>query len=240
MKPSIPFLRARKQKSGRVYYYFEQRIETGGRTEKPLGADLDTALAHWQQLMRAPEINIPQSPTLAWLIERYGMEQLPLIKPLHKQRHINLEIDRLNRFFSKEKNCNLTEISHLVAQQYAEDARHLRRAQRDWSLLAVIAKWAHRNGYLQHTLDIPSLGITGEIKQQERDELRQLLLERVSEEESQALRSASQDLSRSHASKRIFESARLKAIQRAKGRKRKDLVLALERFSWTDFQQTQG
>ena len=77
-------------------------------------------------------------------------------------------------------------------------------------------------------------------KQQERDELRQLLLERVSEEESQALRSASQDLSRSHASKRIFESARLKAIQRAKGRKRKDLVLALERFSWTDFQQTQG
>ena len=240
MKKVIPFFRVRKQKSGRIYYYFEHSSEVGRRIEKPLGADLNEAILAWQLLMKVPAAEIPQRPSVIWLIARFRIEQLPLIEPQKKQHQIQQGLDRLHRFFATEMHCNLTEISTSLAQLYNESTRHLHQGRRDWSLLVMITKWAHRVGYLHQALDIPSLGLTDAIKQREQDELRQLLFKHACIEESMMLQSARDGGSYSSNSKRIFEAARQKAIQQAKGRQRKDLVLALGRFKWHDFCQRQG
>jgi hypothetical protein len=239
MKKIIPFFRSRKQKSGFTYYYFEYRSEAGQRIAKPLGADLNEAIFTWQLLLKVPAAEIPQRPSVVWLIERFRIEQLPLIEPQKKQHQIQQELDRLHRFFATEMRCNLTEVSTSLAQFYKESTRHLHRGRRDWSLLVMISKWAYRVGYLHQALDIPSLGLTEAIKQREQDELRQLLFEHASIEESMMLQSARAGSSYSNNSKRIFEAARQQAIQQAIDRKRNDLVLALGRFKWADFRQRQ-
>jgi hypothetical protein len=239
MKKVIPFLRARRQKSGRVYYYFEHGSVAGQRIEKPLGTDLNEAILAWQLLMKVSAAEIPQRPSVVWLIKRFGIEHLPLIKPQKKQHQMQQELDRLHRFFATEMHCNLTAVSTSLAQFYKESTRHLHRGRRDWSLLVMISKWAYRVGYLHQALDIPSLGLTEAIKQREQDELRQLLFEHASIEESMMLQSARAGGSYSNNSKRIFEAARQQAIQQAIDRKRNDLVLALGRFKWADFRQRQ-
>jgi hypothetical protein len=103
----------------------------------------------------------------------------------------------------------------------------------------MITKWAHRVGYSHLIIDIPSLGLTEEIKQQEQDELHRLILSEVSMEESSDLRSALEGRAPRIKSKHIFNSARQSAIRKAKDSKRTDLVLALERFKWPDLYQAQ-
>ncbi len=240
MKKTIPFFRLRKQKSGRIYYYFEHRSGVGQRIEKPLGADLNEAILAWQLLMKVPPAEIPKLPSVMWLIERFRIEQLPLFEPPQKQHQIQQELCRLHRFFEAEVHRDATEVSTSLAQLYKKCTRHVHRNRRDWSLLVMISKWAHRAGYLQQALDIPSLGLTEAIKQREQDELRQLLFEHACIEESMMLQSARDGDSYSNNSKRIFEAVRQHAIQQAKVRKRNDLVLALGRFKWADFCQRQA
>jgi hypothetical protein len=118
MKKTIPFFRSRKQKSGRIYYYFEHRSEAGQRIEKPLGSDLNEAILAWQFLMKIPTAKIPQPPSLLWLIERFRIEQLPLVEPPQKQHQILQALDRLHCFFGTEMHRDATEVSTSLAQLY--------------------------------------------------------------------------------------------------------------------------
>jgi hypothetical protein len=65
--------RARKQKSGVTYYYFD----AGGipRKEIPLGSDYQLAVRKWSELVADTRLPVPVT-TFIDLIERYEIEEL--------------------------------------------------------------------------------------------------------------------------------------------------------------------
>jgi hypothetical protein len=224
MMPSIPYFRARRQKSGRIFYYFECRSNSGQRVERALGSDLQTALLRWQAHIKVPAAKVPRPPPIGWLIHRFAFEHLPL-QPAHSQAGTRHDIARLHKFFSSEESRCLAEVTSAASQMYAARTQHLNSLRTEWSLLVFILKWAFDIGYLTHPLAIPSLGVSEKIKVRRCDELSQLIGEFVEKEGSRP------DIAR-----RDFELARQKAIAKAAQRKRTDLVLALQKFRWTEWQ----
>ncbi len=87
-------VRTRKQKSGRVFYYYD----AGGRPRKeiPLGSDYVVAVQKWAELEKAP---MPIDPTFRQAAERYVRDMLPN-KSARTQRDNLIELEFLYQFFN--------------------------------------------------------------------------------------------------------------------------------------------
>ena len=98
MVNSMPNFRARKQKSGKTYYYYDAGAKP--RKEIPLGSDYRTAVKQWLELSAQPTHGAQE--TFADLADRYEAEIIPL-KAQSTQITQGADIKKLRVFF-----CNPT------------------------------------------------------------------------------------------------------------------------------------
>ncbi len=155
-----PGMRARVQRSGAVYYYFD----VGGtpRREIPLGADFVEAVRKWSELEAQSQNRHAQLVTFRYAAERYVREVLPL-KSRRTQRDNLLELENLFKFFD-DPPALLADIkpvhvkqylswrSELARQWYVERKRvvpvqpgHV-RANREVALFSHIFNFAREHG----------------------------------------------------------------------------------------------
>lgn len=95
-KTTMRHFRARPQKSGKVYYYFD----TGGtpRKEVPLGSDYVAAVRKWAELKSAHEVAVSVT-TFVELADRYERQEIPL-KAVSTQITLRADLKHLRKFFS--------------------------------------------------------------------------------------------------------------------------------------------
>lgn len=105
MVNAMPGFRARKQKSGKVYYYFDTGAKP--RKEIPLGADYREAVKQWLDLSNAP-LAAPNE-TFADLADRYEAEVLPT-KAKSTQATNRGDLRKLREFFCNPSPAPLDEI----------------------------------------------------------------------------------------------------------------------------------
>ena len=94
MVNSMPNFRARKQKSGKTYYYYDTGAKP--RKEIPLGSDYREAVKQWLELSAQPHHG-PQE-TFADLADKYEAEVLPT-KAKSTQRTSRGDLRKLREFF---------------------------------------------------------------------------------------------------------------------------------------------
>ena len=146
-KPSVhlslpPRLRARKQKSGRVFYYYD----TGSRPRReiPLGDDRIEAIRKWAEFEGTDRpLMFPD------LVREYEKHELPQ-KKAKTQREYRLSIKRLLAFFGGSNPAPIAEIepNHVYAYR-DQHLAHPVQAGRDKSALSAICSFARRKGYLR-------------------------------------------------------------------------------------------
>lgn len=109
-----PGMRARKQRSGAVYYYFD----VGGtpRREIPLGSDFVDAVRKWSELEAQGQNRHAQLVTFRYAAERYVRQVLPT-KARRTQRDNLLELENLNRFFD-DPPALLADVKPMHIKQY--------------------------------------------------------------------------------------------------------------------------
>ena len=97
--------RARKQKSGRTFYYFDTGQKP--RKELPLGSDYVLAVRKWSELMAAPA----QAPVTNFkqLADRYLLEVMPT-KAKNTQRTQTRDIKQLVKYFCTPSPAPLDQI----------------------------------------------------------------------------------------------------------------------------------
>lgn len=105
MVNTMPGFRARKQKSGTVYYYFDTGAKP--RKEIPLGPDYREAVKQWLELSNMP-LAAPQE-TFADLADRYEAEVLPT-KAKSTQQTNRGDLRKLREFFCNPSPAPLDEI----------------------------------------------------------------------------------------------------------------------------------
>ena len=119
MVNSMPNLRARTQKSGKVYYYFDTGAKP--RKEIPLGSDYREAVKKWLELSAMPaEL---ASENFADLADRYEAEVLPL-KAKSTQATQRGDMKKLREFFCNPSPAPLNAIKpkHIYQMlQWAKD-----------------------------------------------------------------------------------------------------------------------
>ncbi|WP_417283407.1 tyrosine-type recombinase/integrase [Comamonas sp.] len=105
MVNSMPYFRARKQKSGNVHYYFD----TGSRPRKeiPLGSDYREAVKKWIELSAMPVATA--SETFADLADRYEAEVMPLKAPTTQATQRG-DMKKLREFFCQPSPAPLNSI----------------------------------------------------------------------------------------------------------------------------------
>lgn len=111
VKSAMQNFRARVQKSGVTYYYFD----AGGkpRREIPLGSDYVLAVRRWGELIAAPADSMP-IVTMIELITKYEIEELPKLAA-STQATYRSDLKHLREFFSDPSPAPLNEIkpSHI-------------------------------------------------------------------------------------------------------------------------------
>lgn len=161
-KPNaIPRFRARRQKSGRVCYYYDHGVVHGKRKEEPLGADYGLAIKRWAEIERetAPP---PQAVLmLKWVGERYMAEVVPT-KAERTQEDNRKEFAKLCEFFD-DPPCPLEAIQPVNVRQYltwrTKTGTGYVRANREKALLSHVWNFARDKGYT--ALPNPCAGIKG-------------------------------------------------------------------------------
>ena len=101
-KPSkpgaIPRFRPRRQKSGRVCYYYDHGIGPDGkRREEALGSDYGLAIKRWAELERESSPPAQAMLMFAWVADRYMAEVAPL-KASRTQADNRREVANLKAF----------------------------------------------------------------------------------------------------------------------------------------------
>ncbi len=134
--------RARKQKSGTTYYYYEVP-KRGDRKEVPLGSDLQVALIQRALMHSSSDSSSFLSiQTLHDLCDFYLAASVPL-KP-SKIRAENSAAAALIRRFSIANNILLHEnvrASHESTYFLWRGQHATIRARREWSLVSAMQKW---------------------------------------------------------------------------------------------------
>jgi integrase len=118
-----PRMRARKQRSGKIYYYYEM----AGRKEKALGSDYILALQEWAKYEQLENV---VSPTFNDAADRYLVEVLPT-KSFRSQKDTPKELVNLREFFG---DGFLDEIEPVHINQFLH-----------WRI-AKAKKWMQENG----------------------------------------------------------------------------------------------
>lgn len=176
---AIPRLRVRKQKSGKVYYFYDH----GGkpRVEEPLGSDYGLAVQRWAQLERgrSAAAKVAEVITFAYVAEKYRAEEIPKKAP-QTQRDNMKELGNLLAFFN-DPPIALEAIKPIHVRQYLtwrveprvrlkkdktpmkSTGAGLVRAKREKALLSHIWNFARDKGYT--ALANPCTGIKGVTEQ---------------------------------------------------------------------------
>jgi integrase len=151
-----PMMRARRQKSGKVYYY----LDMGGRPrrEQALGSDLIKALGEYSKItMGAGNVSAPQF-TFLDLMQRYVAEVLPRKAP-RTQRDNLKELEVLKRFFG-DPPAPLAQIKPIHVRQFLDwrGAAPV-RANREKALFSHM--WNAARGWGMTDAPNPCSGIRG-------------------------------------------------------------------------------
>lgn len=162
-KPSksgaIPRLRARKQKSGIVHYYYDH----GGRPrrESALGSDYGAAIQQWAQFEHARADDVAKLMTFRHVADAYRRDVMVKKAP-RTQKDNAKELSKLLEFFD-DPPAPLDRITPQFVRQYmnwrTKAASALVRANREKALLSHIWNYARDRGYT--ALTNPCAGIAG-------------------------------------------------------------------------------
>jgi integrase len=143
---AIPRLRPRRQKSGRVCYYYDHGIGPDGkRREEPLGADYGLAIKRWAELEH--ERNPPAGAILLFrhVADRYRTEVVPTKAPRTQKDNAH-ELSWLLKFFD-DPPAPFEQIRPLHVRQYRDWRTAKVRANRELALLSHLWNWAREKGY---------------------------------------------------------------------------------------------
>lgn len=165
-KPSkpgaIPRFRPRRQKSGRVCYYYDHGIGPDGkRREEALGSDYGLAIKRWAEIER--EASPPAAAVIlfSWVADRYVTE-VGITKAARTQEDNRRELVKLKEFFN-DPPAPLDAIRPVNVRQYltwrTKDGTGYVRANREKALLSHIWNFARDKGYTD--LPNPCAGIKG-------------------------------------------------------------------------------
>ncbi|MDE3023139.1 MAG: tyrosine-type recombinase/integrase [Pseudomonadota bacterium] len=152
-----PRIRARKQRSGILYYYYD----CGGKPRKeiPLGKDYTEAIRKWGELELISPNPLGSIITFKDVVDRYMLEILPKKAPLTRKGNIK-EIEWLCKFFN-DPPAQLNSIKPIHIRQYldwrAKTAKV--RANREKALFSHIWNMARAWGLTD--LPNPCSGIKG-------------------------------------------------------------------------------
>lgn len=146
-KPSrsnaVPRLRARKQKSGVVHYYYDH----GGkpRKETPLGADYGLAIKRWAEIEH--ERNPPPQAVLLFrhVADSYRLKVVPTKGPVTQKDNIK-EINWLLKFFD-DPPAPFEQIQPVHIHKYIGWRKAKVRCNREVALLSHMWNWAREEGY---------------------------------------------------------------------------------------------
>jgi integrase len=146
-KPNaIPRLRARKQKSGRVCYYYDHGVDrTGKRREEPLGSEYGLAIKRWAELEHDRSPPAAAVLTFRHVADRYRAEVIPTKAPRTQKDNIH-ELGWLLRFFDDPPGP-FEEIKPVFVRKYREWRTAKVRANREIALLSHLWNWAREKGY---------------------------------------------------------------------------------------------
>jgi len=156
VKSSMQNFRARTQKSGRTFYYFD----AGGkpRREIPLGDDYILAVRKWVELMALPATAGPVVTMIA-LIDKYEAEELPKLAT-STQATYRSDLKHLREFFSDPTPAPLDAIrpSHIKKLlRWKKD--HPTTANRLKRLTSTIFNFGRGEGYTDN--ENPCKGVIG-------------------------------------------------------------------------------
>ena len=129
-------MRARRQKSGRVWYYFDTGEKP--RREIPLGDDYVLAVEQWSKL----SLHVgPSLKTVGWAITRYLASPDYARLAAGTQADYRFALDQLAEKFA-DAPLDQVRASHvtLYMEDRARESEH--RAQRERSILSMIFRWA--------------------------------------------------------------------------------------------------
>lgn len=162
-KPSkpgaVPRMRARKQKSGTVHYYYDH----GGkpRREEPLGSDYGLAIKRWAEIERGGIAPTPALLTFKFVADRYMIE-VATKKADRTLADNQKELANLLEFFN-DPPAPLEAIEPVAVRQYmtwrTRASTGYTRANREKALLSHIWNFARDKGYT--ALPNPCAGIKG-------------------------------------------------------------------------------
>ena len=131
-----PRMRARRQKSGRVFYYFDTGLKP--RKEIPLGSDYVLAVQQWAKLNTCAP---PVLPTVGYAITRYLASQDHARLSSGTQADYGYALDQLREHFG---DAPLDQVRPTHITQYLEkrsaETRH--RALREVSILGMVYRFA--------------------------------------------------------------------------------------------------
>ncbi|WP_019573295.1 tyrosine-type recombinase/integrase [Curvibacter lanceolatus] len=147
-----PGLRAKKQRSGRIYYY----LEIEDRKQIPLGSDYILAVQKWAELTKA---NVQHGATFIDVIEKYEREALPLLAT-STQATQKYDIKHLRDFFGKPSPAPLDAIkpSH-IAKLLEKHRTKPQTANRLKRLFSAMFNRARAWGYTDK--ENPATGVRG-------------------------------------------------------------------------------
>lgn len=155
VKPMQNF-RAREQKSGRTFYYFD----AGGkpRREIPLGDDYVMAVRKWAELIAAPSFAVPVV-TMIELIDKYEAEELPKLAT-STQATYRSDLKHLREFFGDPEPAPLDGIkpSH-IKKLLKWKKKHPTTANRLKRLTSTIFNFGRGEGYTDK--ENPCEGVIG-------------------------------------------------------------------------------
>lgn len=160
-RPSVntnlpPRMRARRQRSGEVYYYYD----SGGvpRREIPLGPDYTIAVRKWAEL-HAAEIPAGSSPTLKDVWDSYLAKVWPG-KSAGTQKDYSKSIRHILRFFM-DPPAPLDAIEPVHIRQYLDwrGQQAKTRANRERALISLL--WNHARAWGYTEKPNPCAGIHG-------------------------------------------------------------------------------
>ncbi|MGQ5523566.1 tyrosine-type recombinase/integrase [Chitinimonas sp. PSY-7] len=111
-------MRKRKQRSGVIYYYYEQETKEGKRPEIPLGSDYPLALKKYAELEIAATAESIDITTFQHVANQYLEKVVPL-KSASTQRNNKLYLTKLSAFFN-DPPARLSDIEPLNIRQYLD------------------------------------------------------------------------------------------------------------------------
>lgn len=145
-RPSVnrnlpPRMRARRQKSGRVFYYYD----TGStpRHEIPLGSDYIIAVQEWAKLNQSEPT---ERMTVAWLIAKYRASEAFEGVGSGTQADYSYAMDKLIEHFG-DAPLDQVKAAHVTLYLDHRSKQSKHRALREKSILSMLYSWAMERDY---------------------------------------------------------------------------------------------